>query len=506
MPSIHQFPEPSMNMQQRNLTSNQQKNMAITKEGMIVNTLIKEPSMKETYDNLLISSNSNLPKELFEKNEKEPSASKKILKIAGIALSVMAGLAATTFFMKNNTKNHLKMVQNPLEKLPFLQRNIAINDETHHAVYQMIQTPNQKTIIGAFGVLILGSIGFVGKNIIDGIKEVLVKKNEADISKNLQENLIEVETLSFSGKNKIIRNMLSEKADYFKQYIDIENPIKPKNFDAFHSFKNFKLSFKQNSSSNPQQKEKSNLPIYLTTAMGILGTIGLGFLAIKNLSNSAKNIEDYKKQIHNFMQTIISKKDATAGDKKNLQNIFLSLGSKKEEISENLKNLKWKTIDNQKFDKKLFEKETITLVTKSSEDVSEAIGGKGIPKPSFYSHIDDCRAHLYNWILNIDNPMFKNLFFGITTITGLAYSGQKLVEGVKEIEVKKYNAEIELDLQKRLVGTELRNFKAKKDSAIQPLMENFNKKLTSNAPKTELLTTANSILSEIKNGPPFIYS
>ena len=151
--------------------------------------------------------------------------------------------------------------------------------------------------------------------------------------KNLQENLIEVETLSFSGKNKIIRNMLSEKADYFKQYIDIENPVKPKNFDAFHSFKNFKLSFKQNSSSNPQQKEKSNLPIYLTTAMGILGTIGLGFLAIKNLSNSAKNIEDYKKQIHNFMQTIISKKDATAGDKKNLQNIFLSLVSKKEEIS-----------------------------------------------------------------------------------------------------------------------------------------------------------------------------
>ena len=65
---------------------------------------------------------------------------------------------------------------------------------------------------------------------------------------------------------------------------------------------------------------------------------------------------------------------------------------------------------------------------------------------------------------------------------------------------------IELDLQKRLVGTELRNFKSKKDAAIKPLVEDFNQKLVKKASKKELLVCANGILSEIKNGPPFIYS
>ena len=504
MPSIHPFPEASVNMQQRNLTLNQKKNMDITKEGVIVNSLIKEPSVQDTCDNLLISSHSDLPSELFNKNKNEPSPTQKLMKIAGITLGTMALVTLTTFFMKSNTKNHLKMVKKPLEQLPFLQRNVAINDEVHHAVYQLVQTPNQKTIIGALGIFVLSAIGFVGKNMIDGIKEVFVKRKEADISKNLQEKLIEVETLSFSGKNQIIRNMLSEKAQYFKQFIDIKNPIKPR---AFQAFKNFSpINFKGLKDTEKSRKKESSLSLYLYSAAGILTTITLGFYAIKNLSKSAKNVEEYKTQIKNFMKIIMDKKEVTSVEKTTLQNIFLSLGSKKEEVAEYLKNLKWKNVGNVAFDKAAFKKETMILVEKSSQDVSEAIGGKGVPKPSFYSHIDDCRAHFYNWILNIENPMFRNLFLGITAITGLAYSGKNLVEGVKEVEVKKYGAEIELDLQKRLVGTELRNFKSKKDAAIRPLMEEFNRKLSKKSEKNDLLLCANGILSEIKNGPPFIYS
>ena len=76
----------------------------------------------------------------------------------------------------------------------------------------------------------------------------------------------------------------------------------------------------------------------------------------------------------------------------------------------------------------------------------------------------------------------------------------------KEVQVKKINAQTELDLQKRLVSTELRNFKSKKDAAIQPLMEEFYKQVQNGKPKEQLKTMADNILFEVKNGPPFVYS
>jgi hypothetical protein len=61
-------------------------------------------------------------------------------------------------------------------------------------------------------------------------------------------------------------------------------------------------------------------------------------------------------------------------------------------------------------------------------------------------------------------------------------------------------------LQNRLVSTELRNFKAKKDAAIQPLSEEFYRQSANGKPKEELKVMADNILLEIKNGPPFVYS
>ena len=63
-----------------------------------------------------------------------------------------------------------------------------------------------------------------------------------------------------------------------------------------------------------------------------------------------------------------------------------------------------------------------------------------------------------------------------------------------------------LDLQKRLVSTELRNFKAKKESAIEPLCEEFFTQKAQGKSSEELKTIADNILFEIKNGPPFVYS
>ena len=108
--------------------------------------------------------------------------------------------------------------------------------------------------------------------------------------------------------------------------------------------------------------------------------------------------------------------------------------------------------------------------------------------------------------MNPKNPQFKNLFFGISGVTALAYGGKTLSEAIKDVQVKKYSADVELDLQRRLVATELRNFKAKKESAIEPLCDEFyEQKLNGKSPE-ELKIMADNILFEIKNGPPFVYS
>ena len=108
--------------------------------------------------------------------------------------------------------------------------------------------------------------------------------------------------------------------------------------------------------------------------------------------------------------------------------------------------------------------------------------------------------------MNPKNPQFKNLFIGISGVSALAYCGKTASEAVKDIQVKKYSADIELDLQKRLVSTELRNFKAKKDSAIEPLCEEFFIQKEKGKSPEELKIIADNILFEIKNGPPFVYS
>ena len=142
----------------------------------------------------------------------------------------------------------------------------------------------------------------------------------------------------------------------------------------------------------------------------------------------------------------------------------------------------------------------------STARVERALGGDGTDKPTYYSHVDDYRAHLYNYLLDTDNKQFKQLFFGIAGLSAVGYAGKLTGDAIKEVQVKKINAQTELDLQKRLVSTELRNFKAKKDAAITPLVEEFYKQKEAGKSKEELKVIADNILYEIKNGAPFVYS
>ena len=117
-------------------------------------------------------------------------------------------------------------------------------------------------------------MAFMLKTFVDGFKEVWVKKKEADIQKNLQENLIAVETQSFSGKMQIIRSMLSEKADTFsKELNEVKNNI---SFNA----KNEKKS-----------EKKKHLPMFLTGALTTAGIIALGYLSLHNIRKSEQCIK-----------------------------------------------------------------------------------------------------------------------------------------------------------------------------------------------------------------------
>ena len=198
---------------QRNMTDTQKRNTNNNKEGKIINAFVKDPllSLDETLDTLVISETQiDLPQKVFEKEEKKNTA---LLPICAATTGVMALLGGFTYMVKSFSKNKLESTKEYL--LPGITRNHCINNEVHQSIFSMIQSPNRKTILAALGVIVLGSMAFAGKTFIDGFKEVWVKRREADIQKNLQENLIAVETQAFAGKNQIIRSQLSSKAKIF---------------------------------------------------------------------------------------------------------------------------------------------------------------------------------------------------------------------------------------------------------------------------------------------------
>jgi len=341
-------------------------------------------------------------------------------------------------------------------------------------------------------------MGFMGKMFIDGFKEVWVKKREADIQKNLQENLIEVETQSFSGKIQIIRSMLSKKAEEFSEYLcaPVQNPPR------FEKFKN-RLNFRGQNNEADAKSSNVNLKYFALGALTLSTIAGLGFFSMKNLGKGKKYLEKYVLDTKQKISEIVkcSNLKSKDEDKVNLKNMFQAIDANSKYIKDELSKLNW-----EKEEKASFIEEISFNVRKSTAQVDKALGGDGSPKPSFYSHVNDYRAFFYDYLLDTSNPLFKTLFLGITGVTAISYGGKALGEAVKDVQVKKMNAETELDLQKRLVATELRNFKAKKDAAIDPLCDEFYVQLQKGKPKEELKTIAENILFEVKNGPPFVYS
>ena len=492
---INPFHDNETAIKQNNLTETQRKNMIQTKGGVIVSAFVNESdiNLNSAKDTFLISEDKSLPAQLYEKPQ---FVDKKLLPLSAISLGVMGSIATLSAFVNYSAKATKNLAK---EKwLPAVTRNVNLNDEAHQVIYQMVQNPNRKTVIAAVGVLALSAMAFMGKTFFDGYKDIWVKRKEADIQKNLQEKLINVETQSFSGKMQIIRSMLSKYTSDFEKYI---SPQQDQIMPDFGKKYLTNISFKAQNEKENKNNTFGNMILGFGTIAGI---IGLGLLSIKNLSKSRIHLQKYLEETREGIKTLVqsSTEKTKEIDKENLEHLFLAADASESFVKEQINLLKWAT-DAEK--NELIEK-FITKIRTSTTKVNPNIGGDGTPKPAFNSFVNDYKAFLYNWLLDTSNPQFALLFSGITGVTALSYGGKLAGDAIKEVEVKKINAETELNLQQRLVSTELRNFKSKKDAAIFPLVKEFYKQVDSGRSKEELKITAENILSEIKNGPPYVFS
>lgn len=485
--------------QQRNMTTVQKKNNVVTRDGVLVSNFVTEKDkncdLSETKASLMISDKTPLPKALYQDKN---IVDKKLVPLSGIALGVMSSVAILTGFLNRSAKVSVGLAK---EKwLPTVTRNVQLNNETYQVIYQMVQNPNRKTFIAGAGVLALTAMAFMGKTFFDGYKEIWVKRKDANIQKDLQENLVTVETQAFSGKMQIIRSLLSKYSTDFEKYLTPENEKILPNFGE----KRFsRLPF---TSVNDKSNEKpSNLGNILLGIGTVIGIIGLGLYSLKNLAKSKVHLNDGIEEIKEGIKQLITTSNETTKnvDKNNLEHLFMSINAPEAFIKEQINKLRWKNAS----EKEDLIKEILTKMKTSTTQVNPNIGGDGTPKPAFNSFVDDYRAFFYNMLLDTSNPQFKQLFWGITGISAIGYGGKLAGDAIKEVQVKKINAETELELQKRLISTELRNFKSKKDAAIIPLVNEFYKQVDSgNHSKEELKTMAENILLEIKNGPPFVFS
>ena len=497
-----QFNDGETRRQLRNLTNSQKVNNYKTKEGVIVNNFIKDNddlyspntfSLDSSRDTLIISDNVKLPKQL---NENKTNPQRSLLPISGLAVGVMGVFAGLSYFVKRNAK-----ITNEIAKEKWITsftRNISINEETVQAIVQMVQNPNKKTIRAGLGVLTLTATAFMGKTFLDGFKEVWVKKREADIQKNLQEQLIAVETQSFSGKMQIIRNSLSEKTKMFSSYL-APSEYNEQPFGMFKSSKD--LTFTSEATDADKDNKKDMLSYFALGGATLASIIGLSLYSMKNLRAGHSETKKFVEKTKKDLEYIAKARGNKRFKQEYMENMFQFINAKRQDVEKIVEMTNWK-----KKDKKAFVEMVMQKINTSTVKVNPNIGGDGTQKPSFSSFVDDYRAFFYNLLIEPDNKQFQQLFFGTTALAGVSYGGKVIGDAIKEVQVKKINAQTELDLQQRLVSTELRNFKAKKDAAIKPLVDEFYKQVDEGKPKEQLKTVAENILFEIKNGPPFVYS
>ncbi len=474
-----------------------------TLKGVLINNHIVNPnennvSFDDMQDSLLVVNAPKyykIPVNNKNENEESPFNIKKAIKplIAG-TLVIAGGILGLSSILKHSSKTLLS--SKSFEQLPDLAVNMNIKEEPQFAIYRAIRDPNFKNVLGAAAIFIMSGITIACKNFVDGAKEIWLKKQSADIEKELQEKLIEVETNSFSGKLNIINEMLQNNIKYFDSVLNNKPVFKSTNIlNKYVTFKG--------SNEETKKDDKKNLKYLLAASGVVLAALIAGKLSLSNLRKTAKYSSDYADK---FTESTINAINETVkkADKKDIPSIV-----------EMLKSICAKP----EFIKEIGEKykltpEEIDSVIRSVEqtkktifaDAPTALGG--IPKKiQYYCYIDENRGHLYNWVLNPENKFTKYIFIAFTLSSAIGYLFKQTMDALKDVTVLKENAKTELNLRKRLVEVEINNFKAKKESAIQPLVDNFTLQFESGIKtREELKALADNILLETKNGPPYVYT
>lgn len=485
-----------------------------TLKGVLINNHVKNPadtgiSFNEIRDSLLICNSGEyytIPeKEDSKKKEESSFDDKKALKPLLIGTGILlAGCFGLSAILKSSSQTLLQ--SKSYECLPDLAINNNIKQEPHFAIYRVIRDPNFKNIMGAAAVFIMSGLTIAATNFVEGTKEIWLKKKSADVEKNLQENLIEVETNSFSGKLKVVNDMLDKNARYFDEVLNNrkEKDSTPNIFGKFISFKGNQESRENKTETDNTKEEKiKNIKYALMTAGIVISAILLGKKSISNIKQTAENTNNLANNIASNTINLINEK-AKQPAEKDLPDIIRYLKSicakpefirdigKKYGLTEDKINSIIKSVEEEK--KIIF------------ADAPTALGG--IPKKlQYYCYLDENRGHLYNWVINPENKFTKYIFLSFTLSSAIGYIFKQGMDAIKEATVMKENAKTELDLRKRLVDVEIANFKAKKESAIKPLVESFTRQANDGTKtKEELKQIADNILTETKNGPPYVYT
>lgn len=457
-----------------------------TKRAVVINSIVKDSingNQNDILRDYIIPTESKNPDDL-KKIQPQQTSNKPLVKLCLGTIAVTGAVAGITKLVSLAAK---KQFQTPKwDSLPDIGRNMNLNQESHFVTYMMVQSPQRKTVIGASAFFVFAATGFILKNFVDGFRDIWIKKQFAKADYQLQDNLIDVETRVFKGKNEIIRTMMKDTAQELKTTMNAKNSP------------NFKGDSDEN---NPKKPNKENKMLTLLAVGGtVIGTLLLGFYSFKNIQKTDKIIQKSSEDLHKQVDEILKKTpdDILKNNKETLKNIFSVMDFKPELIEEKLKkaNIPEKEI-----------KDIVTSVTERTKTFSQApkeIGGYP-GKVQYFTFIQDARGHFYNWVMNVDSKPLRALALGIAGVTSAGYCGEQAVNAVREVEVKKMNNDTELNLQQKLVNVELRNFKRKKESYIAPLVQEFKRQAPESSPE-KLDGMAQNILYEIKNGPPFVYA
>ena len=449
-----------------------------TKEGVVVNTFIKD---EYNWNPDVPMKKTPLPADMFDNNNKK---SEKWYKspIIPMVVAPLALLGAGALMAKKYKTSYFEKYKlDESRRIPPQPRIIAINDDSKMSLLMLVQDPSWKNFQVAMAVIATAAAGFTMKNVVDGFKEVIVKKNVADIKRDKEENLISIETRAFSGKNQIVRSLLDKSTRDLNNY---ERFVKNPDKDDKLTFGKFKkgLGF-GNSEEKEKSGDKNNILLYsLAGAAAIAGSVLLTKSIFKNLRTVRTRLKEKALEVEKYIGEDIPK----LKNKKELENMLVN--AKLSDEAKDVVRRKWE--------------ESNATVQPAPVPVA---GHPGAPSLSSLVQADPS-AFIYTWLLDKNNPQTKALAGIMCGFAGLAYIGQSAVKGVKEVQVEKANANTEVDLQDRLVQVELKNFYAKKRSFIAPVMEDTKEKIRLSDSKEEIKRHKQDALAEIKNGPPFVYS